>query len=124
MSIYVWTSEPSAIYVWDTQVCCIYVWDCKVWPQLLCTYEELISMSFDDAYTELSLYPEEYYNLFNWNWHLVYWWAWSYQWYWLWNWVDAYNWIYQSYTSPLYMPGRQFVYNNLQRNKWIDDSPA
>lgn len=28
------------------------------------SYEEIIAMSYDDAYTELNLYPEEYYNQF------------------------------------------------------------
>lgn len=49
---------------------CVYEIYCD-WGDYLCTYCDIISMSYDDAYNELSSQPEQYYNLLSCDWHLL-----------------------------------------------------
>ena len=46
------------------------VYEAPSWPELK-SYEEIIAMSADNAVTELNLYPTEYYDKLNSEWHIV-----------------------------------------------------
>ena len=45
------------------------VYEAPSWPSLK-SYNEIIAMSVDNAVAELNLYPTEYYNKFNSEWHM------------------------------------------------------
>ena len=63
----------------------------SIWAPSLKTYEQIIAMEYNDAYTELSLHPDDYYTQFTSS-NNIYYWDWYYY---LWNsssWIIDWEW--------------------------------